>query len=193
MPELSSSLVLQVLQWDGSEDSASSWATLNAGLIEEELQSEDGGIVGEAFNALIELAGSELDAAAWGLADFFGNIRARELAGFAVHRVFTFVSVGARHVRRIFQPFTVLLHRYSDRLFALARRLRATGFSIGVTIPLGFSFALNFDFVGPTKADPILQAAIEKALKDGRPALERLKRGVSRNVPETALSARPHK
>jgi hypothetical protein len=46
----------------------------------------------------------------------------------------------------LFEPLTALLYRYADRLNMLAHKIGATGFSIGVNVPVGFSLALNFDF-----------------------------------------------
>ena len=173
-----SSLVRQVLEWEGDELSAGRWATANAAAIKSELESEDGGIVKDALNSLVELASSEAHAEVWDLSDLLGNVKVCELAAAAVQQLFSFLGAVARRIHRGFQSLMVIFRRYDDLLFQLARLLRATGFSIGVGIPGGFTFALNFDFVQPGYADPFeIQVWIE-ALAKGQPALERLKRGM---------------
>lgn len=150
MPELDRSLEM-ALRWEGDDDFAAAWAEENRSAIEEEAQGDYDGVMAEAINSLFELAESSDDVAAWGLANLFRT--PLEAAGHLWQKFTSLTGAGARRVRSLFQPLSVLFQRYAPRLIKLARKLGATGYSIGVNFPLGISFALNFDFP-PAPARP---------------------------------------
>lgn len=134
------------LEWDGSEQAARGWANESANQIEKEATTGVPGLVAETFDELIAMADSSADTAAWGLVGLFGPADMREVAAHGLHKVMKLFGSAARGVRSLFRPLTMLLQRYFPKLKALAARLGASGYSLGVQFPPpGFSFALSFD------------------------------------------------
>jgi len=127
MPEVNST-VGTVLAWNGTDDEAVAWAEEHASEIEEEAASGNDGVVAAAFSGLLALADSDQDGAAWSLMAFFGKVPARQVAAVGVHKLFAFFSAGARRFVHLFQPLAMLVHRYADRLRALAQKIGVTGF-----------------------------------------------------------------
>ena len=165
MPELDMTLRV-VLGWEGDDDSAVVWAQENGSAIQEEALTETEGPIARAFESLVELADWSGDVAAWGLANLFRT--ARDASAHLLHKFVSFAGAAARHTRSLFQPLSILFHRYASLLVQLARKLHATGYSIGVNIPFGFSFALNFDL--PLAASWLPAATPITLAKDALPA-----------------------
>ena len=147
MAELDETLQM-VNRWEDGNDLPSQWARDREEAILEESRSGEDGPIGEAITSLLELAESDEDVTAWGLVDLFRN--PIEASSQLFHRFVGFVSTAARGARSLFQPLIVLFHRYAPKLSTLARKLHATGYSLGVNIPGGFTLALNFDFPATT-------------------------------------------
>ena len=122
-------------------------------ILKEASTGEDGPIA-EVFQQIEAMASTDAEAAGWGLAKLFGTVQ--DAASAAFHKTFGFLSTGARRGKggkpsksgEMWNALSALFNRYSDMLLRIARQLKATGFSLGLNIPIGFTMSLNFDFSG---------------------------------------------
>ena len=139
-----------MLAWDGSDPAApDDWIRENARLVLIEAADLNGGPISDSLDRLIQIAQSNQDAASWGLAGLFATVK--EAAGAVVYKFFSFVGSGVSRAKNtigvsLWNAFSALFQRYAPKLREIAKHLKATGFSLGINIPIGFSFALNFDF-----------------------------------------------
>ena len=134
----------QVLEWDGNDEGVpKAWAANHESEILNEAQTRAKGPIYEALDSLEGLASSNDDATAWGLAALFASVR--DAASTAFHKLWGFVSTGARSVTRLWNALSILFHRYAEKLKAIARSLGANGYTLALNFPLGFSAGLNFN------------------------------------------------
>src|SRR5665213_4603624 len=138
----------QVLDWDGADEAPASWARNNEKAILDEAGTGAVGPIMDALDSLDRLASSddtyESPVGAWGLSSFFVSLQ--EVASAAFQKTWGFVSRGAQRVTSLWNALSVLFHRYAHKLSAIANKLGATGYTIALNLPLGFSVGLNFDF-----------------------------------------------
>lgn len=141
----------QVLDWDGTDEAPASWARNNEQAILEEARTGAEGPIMDALDRLDRLASFDDttdspvgDVAAWGLSSFFASLQ--EAASAAFQKTWGFVSRGAQRVTSLWNALSVLFHRYAHKLSSIASKLGATGYTIALNLPLGFSVGLNFDF-----------------------------------------------
>jgi hypothetical protein len=139
----------RVLEWDGvDEQGPAQWIAENADAIMNEAETGQLGPIADAFDRIEQMADSGAEATAWGLAGLFGSVR--NAAGAAFGKTFGYVSGGVRGVRRgaanLWNSLSALFNRYRPKLLAIARKLHATGYSLGFQVPPPAStMALNFD------------------------------------------------
>ncbi|HUY24610.1 MAG TPA: hypothetical protein VMV09_04815 [Candidatus Saccharimonadales bacterium] len=132
----------QLLEWDGTDEAPYEWARAHESEILNEATTGAAGPITEAFERIDQLAGSNDDAAVWGLGALFASVR--DAAGAAFHKLWGFVSTGARRVTPLWNALSALFHRYAGKIKDIARKLGADGYSISLNIPFGFSLGLNF-------------------------------------------------
>ncbi len=158
MPSGAGDFVDQVIAWDGSDQRPIAWAQKHHEEIIAEAHSGGPGPIGQELDRLIVLAGTKASAASYGTADLFSSMQ--EAAGAAFHKLWGFVSAGARHIKPLWNALAALLNRYADKLRKIAERLGADGYTLALNIPLGFSCGLDFPIEkrpGPARPDAVGQ------------------------------------
>jgi hypothetical protein len=133
-----------VIAWDGGDNLPIAWAQAHEGAILAEAANGKPGVIADALGRLADLADNDATAASLGFAGLFSSLQ--EAASTAFHKLWGFVSTGARHVKPLWNALAALFHRYGDKLKKIAGKLGATGYTLALNIPLGFSCGLNFDF-----------------------------------------------
>jgi hypothetical protein len=136
-------LIDYLVRWDGSEQAAADWVRPRAHMIHAEAAQDPTmgatpRLVGQCLDTLAgQLSRRRPIAAIRAKSDL--SVSPRECAVIAFQTLWSFLGCGARRIGdyQLWDDLMALFSRYAPKLMEIASALRATGYGLAVSVPLG--------------------------------------------------------